>query len=980
MTNQLFIALFSILLCGIYLPSAAQQYGYVQYNADSGAPFQQVSSVVQDQEGFVWIGSDRGLYRFDGIDFDLFSLHTQSQYIHQLQTEGDHLFFVNDLSIYQIDNTAPQPEAKALVEGSTQVVDTLPFYPNNFILDKEQGIWISQSNHRMGHLKNGVFKSYTFPESDKAQKLAIQKDAEGNIWVLSALSGLFLLDETTDRFQKRLDIKGGKTLLIHQNHLLVGNEALRVYSLSETRLLAKQTIPLNNDSITALQVDQSGQYLVGTQKGKLMRFSDLDQAPQIIYGANEAHRVEQLNFGTIHEIYTAPDSISDNGKLWICSETGLWLLQQRFFKTVKNLPMNNPISIEIGDDQRVWVPMNYLYEITAQGEAFTARPVYNNLQVNAVARDKDGFTWITKSTPRVELLKYREKELIKRYDFHERGEAIFNLYPDRQGNLWFCQAPLSKPILGLARINTKGEIDYYGSEQGFFSRVLTIQESARGEIYAAGIGKKTYLYRYDPQENHFINLSPELPFEPLLNFEVHDLTIDERGVVWLATTDGLLRYDSEQITLIQNDLLRQEEVRGVTHYANNNIWVATATEGLIFHQGNSSTALGEQEGLPAVISAYRCLATDAQGRLWFGTPEGLVYSRLSAATLPYSNPPKLMEVRIQEQAITHDLDQAILLPQPQQLQLAFTNLSFPAKNVQYQYRLLPTADRAIMLEEQVWQSNGKRNILRLSQVPAGDYLLEVRARQPGGYQWSAPVELSLTVFVPWYLRSWFLYGLVVLLLILTAYYFRFYVRRRFRNLRRGLKYSKEELANKETQLQQTMQEFEAQKEELAHATSNIQTLELFIREIPKKASWNDVITAMSKAVNQADDINAFEIAFKEGAEIVHRGYSNMERSGFTFRSKAFNPQTSLTCWAMVHNKEVLINNFKQEHTTYIKEKEAYYFSSLLFIPFKLDNDQAAVLCAYSVEENDFDQNDLVMFRILAQFLHFSIHQQLKKHL
>ncbi|MGB5203341.1 MAG: GAF domain-containing protein, partial [Eudoraea sp.] len=132
--------------------------------------------------------------------------------------------------------------------------------------------------------------------------------------------------------------------------------------------------------------------------------------------------------------------------------------------------------------------------------------------------------------------------------------------------------------------------------------------------------------------------------------------------------------------------------------------------------------------------------------------------------------------------------------------------------------------------------------------------------------------------------------------------------------------------------------------------------------------------------NQSADINAFEIAFMEKNEIVHRGYSNQERSGYTFRSKPFNTKTSLTCWAMTNSQEVLINDFEKEHAMYIEEKAAYLFNSLLFIPFTLENDQPVVLCAYSIQKNHFDANDLVMFRILAQFIYSSIHEEITKRL
>jgi ligand-binding sensor domain-containing protein len=981
MSRKLNKVILCLCLCGISHHIYAQQYSYFQYNSESGAPFDQVSTVLQDEAGFIWVGSQSGLYRFDGIHFDIHSIHTESQFVHQLHERENHLLFVNDMGIYQIDDLLSQPKVSPLIEGTIEETAKFPFYPNDFITGQDQDIWLTQSNHSIGRLQKGNFKTFRFSKSDKAQKLAIQKDREGVIWVLSPLDGLFYFDESSNTFIKKLNIKNGNALLIHKNYLFIGNDALHVYTIQGNTPQLIKTIDLEDDLVTAIHVGQDDQYIIGTSKGKLSIISNLDHPPQTVYGANEAHRVEELDFGYIYEIYVTTDSISKNDKLWICTENGLWLLQQRFFKTVKNLPMNNPIGISMGNEGKAWAPINYLYEISPIEDDFTARPIFNNLQANAVAQDKAGFIWVTTSTPKVELLKYDNDKIIRRYDdFHDRGEAIFNLFPDSEGNLWFCQAPVNKPIIGIAQINAKGEIKYYDETKGFSSRVLAIKESAQGEIYAVGIGEDSYLYRFDPENDRFVNLSPTLPFIAMLNFEAHDLTIDDRGVVWLATTDGLLRYDTENITLIQNDVLGQEEVRGVTHYSNNNIWISTATKGLVFHQGNTSTILSETEGLPAVISAYRCITTDAEGRLWAGTAEGLVYSRMSAATLPYSNPPTVRNIIINRKEFTKDFNDVLEIRKSQELKLLFTNLSFPAKNVQYQYRLLPKEDKKIMLEEQLWQSNGNKNLLSLNQINIGDYYLELRARQPGGYQWSKPLEIQLKVFLPWYLQNWFIYSSIGLLVLFMGYYFRFYVKRRFNRLQQVLKYSNEKLAKKEAQLHQKILEFEEQQEELDNANSNILTLELFIKEIPKKASWNDIITAMGKAVNQSADINAFEIAFMEKNEIVHKGYSNQERSGYTFRSKPFNANTSLTCWAMFNSREVLINDFDKEHTIYIAEKAAYRFNSLLFIPFTLENDQPVVLCAYSIKKNQFDHNDLVMFRILAQFIYFSIHEEITKRL
>jgi hypothetical protein len=135
---------------------------------------------------------------------------------------------------------------------------------------------------------------------------------------------------------------------------------------------------------------------------------------------------------------------------------------------------------------------------------------------------------------------------------------------------------------------------------------------------------------------------------------------------------------------------------------------------------------------------------------------------------------------------------------------------------------------------------------------------------------------------------------------------------------------------------------------------------------------------MGKAVDQSIDIDAFEICFLKDNEIVHRGYSNQERGGYTFRSKTFDPKTSLTSWAIANHAEVTINDFDEEHEMYIQHKDAYLFNSLIFVPFYLKKNQHAALCAYSIKKDQFDHNDVVMVRILSRFIILSADREITK--
>ena len=114
-------------------------------------------------------------------------------------------------------------------------------------------------------------------------------------------------------------------------------------------------------------------------------------------------------------------------------------------------------------------------------------------------------------------------------------------------------------------------------------------------------------------------------------------------------------------------------------------------------------------------------------------------------------------------------------------------------------------------------------------------MLEVRARQPGGYQWSAPLEFQLEIFKPWYFKSWFLYPVIVFILFLLGYFFRFSMQRRINKIQEILNFAQQKLAERESELNQKIIEFDVQQEELANANSNIHTLELFVKLIELKS-------------------------------------------------------------------------------------------------------------------------------------------------
>src|SRR5580704_7503446 len=68
-------------------PNAIQGYGHQAWQAPEGLPQDSVQAILQTRDGFLWVGTERGLARFDGLHFDVFnSKNAGGAKIHYIET------------------------------------------------------------------------------------------------------------------------------------------------------------------------------------------------------------------------------------------------------------------------------------------------------------------------------------------------------------------------------------------------------------------------------------------------------------------------------------------------------------------------------------------------------------------------------------------------------------------------------------------------------------------------------------------------------------------------------------------------------------------------------------------------------------------------------------------------------------------------------------------------------------------------------
>ncbi|MEM1338785.1 MAG: hypothetical protein AAF634_03480 [Bacteroidota bacterium] len=938
-----------------------QSFRYTQYK-DNRTPFKGVNQILEDHKGFVWIASDNGLYRFDGQNFLDFNTSLKSKHIHQLVQDSDTLYFSNDAGIYKLyyeQNEVTLTPYQAIGEGTE-----LGFI-NVLFLDSERHLWASSSEGKIFKINRNDknIKTYQLPIKTKVRYTFLGEDGNNTLWALSPGNGLFHFDITSDSFVQLPGFNDMHHFYIDEDMLFVAGSGIQGFAIIAPNTLKKRIEIQTGDTIVKrIAKDKNSRFFVSTGSSV---FSFTDEAPRLkkVFGSNDPHRLEALPFAEINTIGFSQDQLRKGGKIWISTKDGLWLLKTDFFSSVEGMPHDNVLGITTSEKQQnVLVSQGRVFEIdiTKKNKIFSS--IAERGRVTGISMY--GNTRYYGSTD-AKISVFKDQEELRTLDLQSRGGGVFFTFSDATGNLWFCQAPSDKPLQGVGKLKPDGQLKFYGAEHGLDSRILVIREGGRSEIYAAGIGIQSYLFKYNSVTDRFEPKSLALPEDVSTNFEVHDLAIDPLGIVWLGTTDGLLKYDTETIKRIDLGPFSNNEIRAVRAVQNGGVWIATDTDGLLYrYPSGAYVQFDETSGTPSKIASYRSLSLDANGTIWVGTAEGAVYSSMQQPEPLRTNPPGITAVYVNDRLATST---SFLFSNQDDIRLKFATIAYPAKGLQYQYKMVGSALSKEAADHTPWSSAFSLPEVYLQNLPPGEHTVLIRAQQPGGYNWSAPVSMPLRVKKVWYATWWGL-GLILAATLLLFWYVTYlWGYRKTKTLSAELSKKEQDLEDKHAQLSAKSSALSLRERELKSTGANLYMLNRLLDQLPNSASWAMVFPVLKKLVQQPTPIAAFEIGFKKANEIHYQGYTRNE--GLLFERKAeFNEKENLQSYAICGNIPLLIRNFETEVTQYIGTKTTVGYASLIVIPFKQTKGPDAVFCAYAEEKDGFSQRDLTLLQVLVKFL------------
>jgi ligand-binding sensor domain-containing protein len=833
----------SLLFCFISISPISGQSFQTLKITEYGIDSLTILDVYEDSLGLVWLATETGLKQYNGKSFVTIRQGHYRKFVH-LSTS--HVVAIgNDFLVSLIPGKEPDFDRfQNILKNKLSPADIVEITPIDsawWILSRK-GIFVYRKDKLTAVDVEDFTGSYSRCLLVKDDKDVLLLTPYAKLYTLQNETSHFLPHATPVRFEHPMQFVS----LADSAALIIDLYRLLQLPKDKTEMpLPPEWIGLPKQ-FEATYVDFFGSsILLGTSSDGLWIGKPLNSSYifKKILNGNEPHRVLYPEFGSISKIH-----VSNENNIWVISNGELWLLKQRAFNRLSlDLPMITYEHIVFLENGKIYVDSdNGLFEcIRVCEHEYKAKPAaeFPALQ-SFIAGDKNRL-WISGVDDK--LYYYENDKLHLAADLSDRGEIIFNLYPDRHGQLWVQQAPGRKPITGLLKITQDNRIVEYNENAGFKSRMLVVKESPSGVLYSAGIGTDSYLYRYDATSDRFTNLSVKMHFPHDMNFEVHDIAIAANGTIWLASTAGLLRYHNGSIERIYTEDLREQEAVAVVIDRDGAVWFMTESRGIVKYDHENFAFFDQKAGLGSNLMVFRSLTISDDGTVWAGTRGGFFYSHPDFRKLSRTKSPILLSVTSDKKESS-----SRVFPYHSNLVFDFVSLSYPSESLEYSYNLY---------QSNRWMELAANDTLKVTDLRDGDYSIRIRARQAGGYLWSDPLSYSFSIKKIWYWQWWMLMIYGLLLAISMFICFRWFHSRRLKEQERlnahleilvaertrQLQTTNEELKTREEQISCQNDELVAQQEELAAQNEEL------IDQREELASQNQELARQRKELTQKNE-------------------------------------------------------------------------------------------------------------------------------
>jgi ligand-binding sensor domain-containing protein/signal transduction histidine kinase len=774
---------------------------FARISTADGLSQTKVGQIVQDDQGFMWFGTQYGLNRYDGYTFKVF-IHDPGNpnslngvYIRSLFKDRDGTLWVGcDQFVNKFD-----PATEAFTR-----------YPVPFVSHISQDgagmLWLATSTGLYGlDRATGRIRHYSHDPSDPSSLSGSDitmtgEDKGGRFWVANT-KGLDEFDRGTGKATLHFPLPGDARFSFYEDRFgifwifnLAGN-ALAVFD-RKTNTLARYAFykgepPASAYGIRAVLEDRNDTLWIATHGAGLLKF-DREHWRFIRY-RNDPANPESLPQNSVISLFADRE-----GNIW----AGLGRMGLARFAS-KPLPFKRVLYNPSNPDSRVEPFVGAIYE-DSRGILWIGAPD----ALSRIDRKAGRYTSYRTSGPGVgsDVITIREDHAgnlwagtyghgLHRFDprtgqfktyRHDPADPnslsndfVSRLLVDHNGTLWAAtQDALNRFDAASERFTT-----YKLDPQ----KDLFYQELAEDREGALWLGTDSSgLRRFDPATGRFTMYQPDMNRPGTLSdHRVNSVHFDASGTMWLGTQNGLNKFDPKTSTFTvytRRDGLPGNAVGCILEDGHGDLWMSTNNGVARFNpQSRTVKSYSTTDGLPGPdLTGWGACFKSPSGEMFFGGFSGAIgFFPDKVADASYTPPVVLTDFRLRgnsaERGSHFSLQRSvsytsnlILSHEDNVFSLGFAALSYfnPATN-RYRYKLEGL--------EPDWNEVGSdRRQATYTTLPVGKYTFRVQGATSGG-AWSEPgVAVSIQVLPPWWGTWWFrsACGILTLASLWLAYYLR----------------------------------------------------------------------------------------------------------------------------------------------------------------------------------------------------------------
>jgi diguanylate cyclase (GGDEF)-like protein len=729
-----------------------QQFTFHQYGTPEGLSNLAINCLMQDHTGYIWTGTDDGLFKYDGDRFQYFG-HAEgfrNTEIHGVAESSQGVLWVaaEDGISRRLGNRFEPVDIGAKGQTRSIAFDHSGQVYIEHVSGIIQGI-LTAGSYRFRTIVHGTITGIVLD----GDNIIFAKD--GDLWRFSGSR----IERIGSPAGLPLD-RWGAVIIDSVGNLWVRSPT-RLYELvkGQPRFLDRSTgvspspdSRLYADAHERLFVSVAHGILVLEGVGQIQKIDSAHGLPADVVGPVLFDRENSLWLGTV------------GGGLVRGLGHGEWLS----WKREDGLLHNSVWAIRNSSSGRTWVGtsggLNILDPSGKVIRSWTSRNGLAADRVLAIAQAPSGHFFI--GTDPLGISQFNERgDLLKTYGASSGIRGRINaLAIDTQGRLW--SVGYGGCFRSVTPVGSQLELKFAPVEipdipaQTFLRDILIDS----GDVWIATSQGLARL-----EAGHWRIFSER---DGLKAADIGTIT-KKQGTLWIAYRDalGISRLDFKGETPVIADFAKQDGLPSDLVYAlafdiAGRLWVTTDNGIAVLEQGNWHR-YGREDGLVWNDGNSRALNTDRTGNIWVGTSGGL--SRYTPTHSVSESSPQVVLTAIESASQKWEAeDHPILQYAHRSLLIRFSSLSYQSEtSTRFRYRLLGY--------ENAWTETTERSVY-FAALPAGNYVFEVAGSGPNSLWSSLPARFSFTIKTPWWQSWWIIACYVILSLILASLLWRHRVR------------------------------------------------------------------------------------------------------------------------------------------------------------------------------------------------------------